>query len=171
MRFEQAAKFLEIVESGIYDSSRGNIFVHTLNVVKAACLLIELLMAVKHQFGFMERRVHEIKAKVLSIATAYMSKVTSEEEMRYLLLEKDLDNNDALTLIYNFDLIDLLQNPMAQNIVENIWTSPYNNSQSIAVASTLHNLLFNWNDCQNDRENQLRFYRKKNLKQLGCHGF
>jgi hypothetical protein len=48
--------------------------------------------------------------------------------MRYLLLEKDLDNNDALVLIYNFDLIDLLQNPMAQNIVENIWTSPYNNS-------------------------------------------
>lgn len=37
-----------------------------------------------------------------------MSQVTSEEEMRYLLLEKDLDNNDALILIYNFDLIDLL---------------------------------------------------------------
>jgi hypothetical protein len=77
-------------------------------VVKAACLLIELLMAVKHQFGFMERRVEEIKNKILSIASQYMSQVTSEEEMRYLLLEKDLDNNDALILIYNFDLIDLL---------------------------------------------------------------
>ena len=108
MRFEQAAKFLEIIEYGIYDSSRGNIFVHTLNVVKAACLLIELLMAVKHQFGFMERRVEEIKNKILSIASQYMSQVMSEEEMRYLLLEKDLDNNDALILIYNFDLIDLL---------------------------------------------------------------
>lgn len=48
--------------------------------------------------------------------------------MRYLLLEKDLDNNDALNHIYDFDLVDLLSNPMAQNIVENIWTSPYNNS-------------------------------------------
>lgn len=68
--------------------------------------------------------------------------------MRYLLLEKDLDNNDALNLIYDFELVELLHNPLAQNIVENIWTSPFNNSSSIASASTLHNLLFNWNDCR-----------------------
>lgn len=67
MRFEQAARFLDIVEYTINDSSRGNIFVHTLNVVKAGCMLIELLHAVKKQFGFMERRVHEIRAKILSI--------------------------------------------------------------------------------------------------------
>lgn len=96
MRFEQAAKFLDIIEEGVHDSSRGNIFVHTLNVVKAACLLIEILTAVKNQFGFMERRVNEIKTKILNITSQYMGQVTSEEEMRYLLLEKDLDNNDAL---------------------------------------------------------------------------
>ena len=47
MRFEQAAKFLEIIETRIYDASRGNIFVNTLNVVKACCLLIELLTMIK----------------------------------------------------------------------------------------------------------------------------
>lgn len=101
---------------------------HSLNVVKAACLLIELLSGVKKQFGFMERRVEEIKQKIVVIASQYMQQVTSEEEMRYLLLEKDLDNNDALNHIYDLDLVDLLSNPIAQNIVENIWTSPYNNS-------------------------------------------
>ena len=101
---------------------------HSLNVVKAACLLIELLSGVKKQFGFMERRVEEIKQKIVLIASQYMQQVTSEEEMRYLLLEKDLDNNDALNHIYDLDLVDLLSNPIAQNIVENIWTSPYNNS-------------------------------------------
>lgn len=107
----------------------------------------------------------------MHIGGTYMSQVTNEEEMRYLLLERDLDNNDALNHIYDFELIELLQNPIAQNIVENIWTSPYNNSQSMAVASSIHNLLFNWNDCRSDMESQLRFYRKKNLNTLGCHGF
>ena len=93
----------------------------------------------------MQRRVEEIQKKIVHIAEKYMSEVISEEEMRYLLLERDLDNNDALNHIYNYDLIELLQNPIAQNIVEHIWTSPYNNSQSMAVASSLHNLLFNWN--------------------------
>jgi len=100
----------------------------------------------------MERRCNEIKTKILKIASQYMDQVNSEDEMRYLLLEKDLDNNDALNHIYDFDLIDLLQNPMAQNIIEHIWTSPYNNSQSIAAASSTHNLLFNWNDCRTDKE-------------------
>jgi hypothetical protein len=50
----------------------------------------------------MERRVEEIKNRIVNIASQYMNQVSSEEEMRYLLLEKDLDNNDALNLIYDF---------------------------------------------------------------------
>ena len=46
-----------------------------------------------------------------------MSEVTTEEEMRFLLLEKDLDNRDALNMIYDNNLIELLLNPFAQNIV------------------------------------------------------
>lgn len=55
--FEQAMKFLEAVEKGIFDSSRGNILVQTLNVVKSACLLIELLEKVKAHFSYVDRRV------------------------------------------------------------------------------------------------------------------
>lgn len=119
----------------------------------------------------MERRVEEIKNRILHIASQYMDQVSSEEEMRYLLLEKDLDNNDALNLIYDFQLIELLHNPYAQDIVENIWTSPFNNSESIASASSIHNLLLNWNDCRQDKESQMRFYRNKDLNTIGCHGF
>ena len=41
-------KFLTAIEDRIYDSSRGNILIQTLNVVKSACLIIELLMKVKN---------------------------------------------------------------------------------------------------------------------------
>ena len=57
MRFDHAQKFLEAIEETVNDSSRGNIFVRSLNVVKSACLLIELLNKVKSRFGFMDRRV------------------------------------------------------------------------------------------------------------------
>lgn len=46
-----------------------------------------------------------------------MNEVQSEDEMRFLLLEKDLDNRDALNMIYDNNLADLLQHPFAQNIV------------------------------------------------------
>jgi len=46
-----------------------------------------------------------------------MNEVQSEDEMRFLLLEKDLDNRDALNMIYDNNLVDMLQHPFAQNIV------------------------------------------------------
>ena len=152
MRFEQAQHFLEIIEQGTHDSSRGNLFVRSLNVVKNACLIIELLNKVKRKFGFMERRVEETCNRILRIAVDYMAVVTTEEEMRFLLLEKDLDNRDALNMIYDNRLIELMMNPFAQNIVTQIWGSPYNNSHSFASASSNHNLLFNYNHCRYDLE-------------------
>lgn len=58
--------------------------------------------------------------------------------MRFLLLEKDLDNRDALNMIYDNNIVDLLQHPFAQNIVEQIWKSPFNNSSSVFCASANH---------------------------------
>jgi hypothetical protein len=171
MKFDVAQKFCETIEEKVFDRSRGNIMVQTLNVVKAACLLVELLNKVKLQFGFMDRRVNEIKTQIVKIATEYMDEVTSEEEMRFLLLEKDLDARDALNMIYDNELVELLKSPFAQNIVLQIWASPYNNTSSIASVSTNHNLLFNYNHCRYDWEAQLRFYKKKDLNLCGCHGY
>jgi len=57
MNFEQAAKLLAAIEERVNDSSKGNILLLTLNVVKATCQLIEIINRVKQQFGFLERRV------------------------------------------------------------------------------------------------------------------
>lgn len=37
--------------------------------------------------------------------------------MRFFLLEKDLDERDSLNIIYDCEIIELLKNPFAQNIV------------------------------------------------------
>lgn len=128
MRYDHAVTFIETLEERVKDHSRGNILVNTLNVVKSACLLIELLNKVLKTFSFMSRQINEITAQITNITVQFMNEVQSEDEMRFLLLEKDLDNRDALNMIYDNNLVDMLQHPFAQNIVQQIWTSPYNNS-------------------------------------------
>lgn len=61
----------------------------------------------------MDRRVQETQNRILKIVVEYMAAVTTEEEMRFLLLEKDLDSRDALNMIYDNNLIELLVNPFA----------------------------------------------------------
>jgi hypothetical protein len=100
-----------------------------------------------------------------------MNQVDNEEEMAYLLLEKDMDFRDPLNIIYDFEIIELLENPYAQKIVNSIWESSYNVSSSIFAASSTHNLLFNFNHCRYDMEKKLRFTKPKKIDQFGTHGF
>jgi len=164
MKYEQAIQFLESIEKGVKNQSRGNILILTLNVIKISCLLIELLEMVRNNFGFLDRRISEIRQVIVKIAKEYMDRVDNEEEMQYLLLEKDIDYRDSLDIIYDYEVAELLENPYAQKIVTNIWESRYNVSSSVFAASTVHNLLFNYNHCRYDMEKKLRFTKKKDLQ-------
>lgn len=171
MNYEQAIAFIEAIEKGVQNQSRANILILTLNVIKSSCLLIELLDRVQSQFGFLERRIDEIKSVIVGIAKNYMDVVDNEEEMQYLLLERDYDNRDSLNIIYDVEITELLENPYAQKIVNNIWESKFNVSCSIFSTSTVHNLLFNYNHCRLDMEKKLRFNQRKDIEQFGTHGF
>ena len=120
----------------------------TLNAVKATCLLIELLEKIKSAFSFLSRRVFEIRARLVKVGAAFLADVQSEEEMRFFLLEKDLDERDSLNIIYDCEIVEFLRPPFAQNIVQQIWSSQFNNSHSLFAASSAHRLLFAYNHCQ-----------------------
>lgn len=111
LNFEQAVKLLAAIEERVNDSSKGNILIITLNVIKATCLLIDLIEKVKRQFAFLDRRVYEVRMKLVRIASQFMEGISSEEEMRFYLLEKDLDERDALNMIYDCEIIELLEHP------------------------------------------------------------
>ena len=155
------------------DSSKSNIMVRTLNVIKAACVLIEVIERVKQKFGFLSRRVFEVRSKILTICTAFMAEVRSEEEMRFYLMETDLDERDSLMLVFDFDLIELLEHPFSQSIVYNIWTSHYDTSNSMLSVSTAYTLLFDYNHCRYDDEVKMRPALKSSidLARFGCHDF
>ena len=46
-----------------------------------------------------------------------MEKVDREQEMRYLLLEKDFENRDSLDLITKFQISEFIQSQFAENVV------------------------------------------------------
>jgi hypothetical protein len=65
-----------------------------------------------------------------------MQAVDTEQEMRFLLLEKDLENRDSLDLITRYTIISFLESKFADNVVKEIWRSPYSTNDSIFSASS-----------------------------------
>ena len=81
-----------------------------------------------------------------------MSRVEYEHEMKHLLLEKDFEYRDSLDLITKHKIAELLETQLAENVVKEIWRSPYATQDSILSASTNHMLTFKYWDCVRDLE-------------------
>jgi len=93
--------------------------------VKTGCLVIELLELTSQRFEPLKVRSNALRDNAEAIVAKYMAKVHGESEMRYLLLEKDIEERDALDLITNYSIFAFLQSQYAENVVKEIWRSPY----------------------------------------------
>lgn len=89
--------------------------------------------------------------------------------MRYLLLEKDMDDRDALEIITMYQIVSFLKTQQAENVVKEIWRSPYATNDMIFQASTNYFLLFQYYNCIQDEEKNHRLYRGKNVKNIENH--
>jgi hypothetical protein len=88
-------------------------------------LLIELLEVVSTRFEQMRVRCGTLRTRIEALTKEYMKRVETESEMRFLLLEKDMENRDALDLITRYKIIAFLESKFADNVVKEIWRSPY----------------------------------------------
>jgi hypothetical protein len=123
-----------------------------LNVVKTACLLIEVLQEISNRFNSLGVRSKQIRHKIISIVEPYMGKVEQEAEMKYLLLEKDFELRDCLDLITRLQIVEFLESQYAENVVKEIWRGEYATQDSIFSSSTNHTLTWHWWTCIRDVE-------------------
>ena len=95
-----------------------------------------------------------------------MDNVAGEQEMRYLLLERDIEDRDALDLITKLSIISFLRSQFAENVVKEIWRSPYAAGDSIFTASTNFYMLFEYYHCIIDEEQSRRLLKGKDVHKI-----
>jgi hypothetical protein len=147
-----ARRLLDAIDLKIQARNKNNILVMNLNVVKTACLLIEVLQVMSIRFNSLAVRSKQIRNKIIVLVTEYMFKVEQEAEMKYLLLEKDFELRDSLDLITRLQIVEFLESQYAENVVKEIWRGQYATQDSIFSASTNHMLTWHWWTCIRDVE-------------------
>lgn len=168
---EQAGNLLKALSLRISNKSKSNIFLVCVNVVRIGCLIIQIIERLSLRFPVLKDRVSEIRIKIVKILVTYMKDVTTIEEMRFLLLTQDLDYRDALVYICEYSILELIEVPLAAEVASEFWNSKYNIRGLPFIVSTNHNLLFNFNHTRFDMEGKMRFYKKKDLRKIGCHEY
>ena len=152
MQLRHARALLDAIRNKVKTVSKQNILVMNLNVVKTACLLIENLTDIGQKFNQLQVRCQKLRCEIIELTKEYMTRVDSEYEMKYLLLEKDFEYRDSLDLITKHKIVEFLESQLAENVVREIWRSAYATSDSILSASTNHALTFKFWDCVRDLE-------------------
>jgi hypothetical protein len=89
--------------------------------------------------------------------------------MKYLLLEKDFEHRDSLDLISQYQIGEFLESKFAENVVKEIWRSPYASQNSIFSASTNHMLTWHFWNFIRDVETDQPFLRLKDVKSIEPH--
>jgi len=106
----QARQMLDYIEKMTAIPNKTNLFVTNFNVVKTGCILIELMQLVSIKFEQLSVRTKAIREKIEATVFQYMEQVSGEAEMRYLLLEKDFQDRDALDFITEYKIVQFLLN-------------------------------------------------------------
>jgi len=101
---------LDYIEKMTAIPNKTNLFVTNFNVVKTGCILIELMQLVSIKFEQLSVRTKAIREKIEATVFQYMEQVSGEAEMRYLLLEKDFQDRDALDFITEYKIVQFLLN-------------------------------------------------------------
>lgn len=164
-----ARQLLDFIEKRSTIASKQNVLVNNFNVVKTGCLLIEILDELSYLFDQLKVRCTNIRNRIEEIVSKYMMAVKGEQEMRYLLLEKDFEDRDSLDLITSHSIFSFLESQFAENVVKEIWRSPYATNDSIFTASTNYYFLFQYYDCITDNEYKRRFWAGKDIKHIENH--
>ena len=128
--------------------------------------MLELL---SQQFEQLNVRCKAIRNKIEDLVSKYMLQVSGEQEMRFLLLEKDVEERDSLDLITHYQIFSFLESQFAENVVKEIWRSPYATNDSIFTASTNYYFLFQYYNCIEDNEIKRRLWKGKDIKHIENH--
>ena len=107
-QLRNARQLLDFMEKKVTIPNKLNILVSNFNVVLTGCLLIEVLDLVGAKFDQLKVRCDKIKTKIEDHVSKYMARVTHQDEMRYLLLEKDMEDRDAIDLITKYEIYSFL---------------------------------------------------------------
>jgi len=126
---ENSKKFIEISNSLIQieniKSIQKHAFSYCLNPIQILVLIIELSKEISSTYPSLNIKSNELKTNILNIISLITPSFDSESEFRNILLSKDIENRELVSIIVQNELLELLDNPHIELLAHEIWYGPY----------------------------------------------
>lgn len=139
MPYDRAIIFLEMIKNLInldelldaenYEEkakqSVKSIILHVRNPIKVIVHLIYIVNQVEEEFPNLRQLTILLQENLIKIGACLINRVNSIEVMRMILKDKYHNGYTVLRLIAVLNITEMLENPMIDTLVCNLWESPY----------------------------------------------
>ena len=127
---------MEAILDGIEREPSKNPLYFTPNLVLLSCELYELSQMLESQYSFLVVYTEKLRSTVSDITAKFVTGIEEEERLRFLCFEKDFEGRDALTLLSNLEIVDIMNNKNMERVALELWTSEFDTKGSILECSS-----------------------------------
>ncbi len=99
------------------------------NPIQVLVLAIELCGIVNSLYPAMSIKTTDTQDSLAKIISSIQGEFEREEEMRDILLSKDIEGRATVAVMVENNMLDLLQNPHVEALANEVWRGPYDSGK------------------------------------------
>ena len=125
MEYNLALDFLTVIHQEILDDPSINFLVYCPNPLKIIVMLLKIVINVSNKHKNLEFKAKKVRSSLCDIANGVIDTSSSTNEVKDMLIDKTYNGTEVIDLIDILNIIEILQNPMIDSIVSNMYYGPY----------------------------------------------
>lgn len=138
--YNLALEFLNIMSSEISDDPTINFLVYCPNPLKIIVMLLNIVLSVTSKHQNLKFKAHKVRQSLCDIANGVIDTSTSTNEVKDMLIDKTYNGTEVIDMIDILNIIEILQNPMIDSIVSNMYYGSYER-ESFLKKSTWYKII------------------------------
>ena len=125
IEYKLALDFLTSIHEDICDDPNINFLVYCPNPLKIIAMLLNITIFLSEKHLNLKFKAQKVRSSLCDIANGIIDTCNSMNEIKDMLLDKTYTKIEIIDIIENLDLIEILQNPMVDSIVSNMYNGPF----------------------------------------------
>ena len=125
IEYKLALDFLTSIHEDIWDDPNINFLVYCPNPLKIIAMLLNITIFLSDKHHNLKFKAQKVRSSLWDIANGIIDTWNSMNEIKDMLLDKTYTKIEIIDIIENLNLIEILQNPMLDSIVSNMYNGPF----------------------------------------------
>lgn len=125
MEYKIGLEFLTIVHAQLLVEPIKNFLVYWANPLKIILMLLNFSNFIGKKHQNLKFKAQKFRSTLWEIANTLIDSSSSIDEVEDMLLDTTYNGVEVINMIEYLDIVEILQNPLIDNIVSNMYLGPY----------------------------------------------